>query len=187
MTGRQSARLPEGFHYLPDFLSIGEERAILERLDALTFGAVEMHGIVAKRKVLHFGWRYGYESWNITPGETIPDWLLPLRERAAGLMEETAEKIEEILLSQYPPGAGIGWHRDAPMFGSKVVGVSLLGPCRLRFQRKRGVTRDVSESQLDPRSAYLLSGQARLMWQHSIPPTKVLRYSITFRTLKQFR
>jgi alkylated DNA repair protein (DNA oxidative demethylase) len=132
-------------------------------------------------------WRYGYEPWAITPGEPIPDWLLPLRERAATLKQDKAEAIREILLSQYPPGAGIGWHRDAPMFGSKVGGLSLLGPCRLRFQRQRQAARDVSECQLEPRSAYLLSGEARLMWQHAIPHTKVLRYSISFRSLKTLR
>src|SRR5919107_3497785 len=102
--------LPEGFHYLPDFLSVGEERALLERIDGLTFRTVEMGGRVAKRKVLHFGWLYGYESWKITRGEPIADWLLPLRELAAILMEESAESIEEVLISQYPPGAGIGCH-----------------------------------------------------------------------------
>lgn len=187
MIQRRSAYLPEGYYYLPDFISVEEERDLLDRMDTLTFRAVEMRGMVAKRKVLHFGWSYGYESWKIIPGVPIPDWLLPLRDRASVLMEESAERIEEVLISHYPPEAGIGWHRDAPMFGSKVVGLSLLGPCRLRFQRKRGAVRDLSECQLDPRSAYLLSGQARVMWQHSIPPTKVLRYSITFRTLKNTR
>jgi DNA oxidative demethylase len=185
MIKNQSTGLPEGFLYLPDFLSVGEERALLDRIDGLTFRTVEMHGMVAKRKVLHFGWLYGYESWKITRGEPIADWLLPLRERAAILMEESAESIEEVLISQYAPGAGIGWHRDAPMFGPKVVGISLLGACRLRFQRKRGEVRDQSERLLDPRSAYLLTGQARAIWQHSIPDTKALRYSITFRTLKR--
>lgn len=180
-----SAGLPEGFEYLPDFLSVAEERAMLYRLDKSKFGIVEMRGMVAKRKVLHFGWMYGYESWRLTRGEPIADWLLPLRERAAAFMQASAENIQEVLISQYAPGAGIGWHRDAPMFGPKVVGISLLGNCRLRFQRKRGNVRDLFECLLEPRSAYLLSGEARLMWQHSIPETKALRYSITFRTLNK--
>ena len=112
MSRPSSDDLPEGFHYLPDFLSVEEERGILDRINTLAFGTVEMHGRVAKRRVVHFEWRYGYASWNMTLGETIPDW--PLRKRAAGLMEEPAEKIEEILLRHYPPEAGIGWHREDP-------------------------------------------------------------------------
>ncbi len=183
MTKPISAGLPEGFDYLSDFLSVSEERAILDRLDTLPFGSVEMRGMVAKRKVLHVGWMYGYKSGRVARGEPLPSWLLPWRERAAVFMHELAENIEEVLISQYAPGAGIGWHRDAPTFGPKVVGISLLGTCRLRFQRKRGDVRDLSECLLEPRSAYLLSGQARLLWEHSIPATKALRYSITFRTL----
>ena len=92
-----SAGLPKGFDYLPDFLSVSEERAILDRIDALKFGTVEMRGMVAKQKVLRFGWMYGYESWRITRAEPIADWLLALRERAAVLMQESAENIEEVL------------------------------------------------------------------------------------------
>jgi alkylated DNA repair protein (DNA oxidative demethylase) len=84
----------------------------------------------------------------------------------------------------YPPGSTIGWHRDAPMFGPEVVGVSLAAACRRRFQRGKGEGRRVAEVTLEPRSAYVLSGAARFAWQHSIPPTRALRYSITFRTVK---
>jgi alkylated DNA repair dioxygenase AlkB len=94
------------------------------------------------------------------------------------------EELVEALVSRYPPGATIGWHRDAPMFGPKIVGVSLLSACRMRFQRLLKGVRYVHELELAPRSAYLLGGASRAAWQHSIPPTKSLRYSITFRTLK---
>ncbi|MCC2642215.1 MAG: tobX [Nitrospira sp.] len=146
-----------------------------------------MHGVVAKRRVLHFGWLYGYESWQLTAGLPVPDWLLPLRDRVGALIGVPSIQLEEVLVTQYPPGAGIGWHRDAPMFGPEVVEVSFLAPCRFRFQRKRGEIRQVSERLLEPRSAYLLNGPARSAWQHSIPPAKALRYSITFRTLKVSR
>jgi alkylated DNA repair dioxygenase AlkB len=89
----------------------------------------------------------------------------------------------EILVQRYPPGSTIGWHRDAPAFGT-VIGVSLASACRLRFQRGKGDARRVWEILLEPRSGYVLAGKARTSWQHSIPPTKELRYSITFRTLR---
>ena len=144
-----------------------------------------MHGRAAKRTVRHFGLDYDYQSRDAVPGDPLPAELEFVRERAAALAEREPEELVQILISRYPPGAGIGWHRDAPMFG-RVVGVSLGAPCRMRFQRttKEG-ERLVEEIALAPRSGYLLSGQARWTWQHSIPATKDLRHSITFRTLRE--
>ena len=118
----------------------------------------------------------------VTEAEPIPDWLQPVRERCAHLSRTEPDELAEALVQRYPPGATIGWHRDAPQFG-KVVGVSLGSACRLRLRPVRGERRDVVELELEPRSAYVFSGHARWQWQHSIPPTKALRYSITFRTL----
>jgi DNA oxidative demethylase len=176
--------LPQGFEYQPDWLSQTEEQTLLDQFTTLSFSEVRMHGVVAKRRVKHFGWDYGYQSWRIIPTEPIPEWLLPLRARAARLIAAAPASLEEVLVTRYEPGSGIGWHRDAPMFGPMVVGVSLSGACRMRFQRKTGGNRETAEWLLEPRSAYVLSGPARDSWQHAIPPTKALRYSITFRTVK---
>ncbi|WP_447602670.1 alpha-ketoglutarate-dependent dioxygenase AlkB [Nitrospira sp. Nam80] len=184
MAGARSADLPSGFRYIPDFLSDSDERELIRFVRTLTFNEVRMHGVAAKRRTAHFGRVYGYETWDIMPGPPIPDALLPLRERAAGLVGVAAELFEEILITDYPPGAGIGWHRDAPMFGPAVVGVSLLSPARFRFQRRMAQERQIAESLLEPRSAYVLTGEARSSWQHSIPAGKQQRYSITFRTLR---
>jgi DNA oxidative demethylase len=177
--------LPAGFQYWPDWIPPTEEAELLAHLERLSFAQVRMHGVVAKRQVLHFGWDYGYESWRITRTHPIPDWLMPLRDKAASLMCEPPEAVEEVLVTRYQAGAGIGWHRDAPMFGPVVVGVSLKGTCRMRFQRKAGPSRETAEQVLEPRSAYVLAGAARVSWQHAIPPTKELRYSITFRTVRK--
>jgi alkylated DNA repair dioxygenase AlkB len=176
--------LPSGFAYHADWLTTDEEQSLLMHVESLLFSEVRMHGVIAKRKVVHFGWDYGYDSWTISPTEPIPDWLAPLQSRAAGLLAVSSEAVQEVLVTRYAPGAGIGWHRDAPMFGPAVVGVSLAGSCRMRFQRTRGGMRRTAEAVLCPRSAYVLAGAARFAWQHSIPPAKELRYSITFRTLK---
>ena len=175
---------PEGFTYLPDMLSTEEERTLLQQIAGLAFNDIRMHGVVAKRRVVHFGLLYGYESWQLTEAPPLPPWLFPLRDRAADLMAVSTADIQEALINQYPPGAGIGWHRDAPMFGPIVIGFSLLASCRLRLQRKLGEDRLLAEQLLEPRSAYRLAGACRTSWQHSIPPTKELRYSITFRTLR---
>jgi alkylated DNA repair protein (DNA oxidative demethylase) len=175
---------PEGLVYRPEFVSREEETDLLAWLDALDFHEVVMRGQVARRRVRHYGYDYGYESWSLVPAEPIPPELEPLRDRAAALGEVPPDELVQALVSRYPAGAGIGWHRDAPMFGAVVVGVSLGSGCRMRFQRTVRDERLTWELELEPRSAYVLAGPARSAWQHSIPAAKALRYSITFRTVR---
>ena len=177
--------LPEGLLCREDFVSAGEERQLLDELEGLDFRTLEMRGQTARRTVRHFGLDYDYEAGVLVPADPLPASMAWLRERCAALMERDPADLLQVLVSRYPQGAGIGWHRDAPMFGSRVAGVSLLGPCRMRFQRTVRGVRGTAAIDLAPRSAYLLSGKARWSWQHSIPATKELRYSITFRTLKR--
>ena len=176
---------PEGLVYREEFISSAEERQLLDELAALDFKPVTMRGQTARRTVRHFGLDYDYETGELVPADPLPESMLWLRRRCADLMEREPDDLVQILVSRYPSGAGIGWHRDAPMFGSRIAGVSLLAPCRMRFQRTVGGERSVAALELAPRSAYLLAGKARWSWQHSIPATKALRYSMTFRTLKR--
>ena len=177
--------IPDGLMYREDFISDGEERQLVSLVSSIEFRAVVMRGQAARRTVRHFGLDYDYESGELVPANPPPDAMLWLRDRCAALMERESADLVQILVSRYPPGAGIGWHRDAPMFGSRIAGVSLLGPCRMRFQRTVQGVRSLAELDLAPRSAYLLTGKARWSWQHSIPATKALRYSVTFRTLRR--
>ena len=143
-----------------------------------------MRGVPARRRARHFGLDYNYEQRaHVAEAEPLPPWLMPLRQRCAALAGVGAEELVEVLVQRYPEGATIGWHRDAPSFGV-VVGVSLGSSARLRFRRGSKGRWTTWEVDLPPRSAYVLAGEARTKWQHSIPPTKALRYSITFRTLK---
>jgi alkylated DNA repair dioxygenase AlkB len=176
----------EGLTYAEEFVTADEERGLLDAIEPLDFRAVTMRGQTARRTVRMFGLDYDYGERALLPADPLPAELEWLRERAAGLIERDAGDLVQILISRYPPGAGIGWHRDAPMFGSKIVGVSLLAPSRMRFQRRpKGGDRETEVVELAPRSAYVLSGAARWSWQHMIPPQKELRYSITFRTLRR--
>lgn len=181
---RAASEEPEGLVLRPELLTLEEEAELLERLAGLRFDPIVMHGQAARRTARHYGLGYDYESRTPQPGEPVPEWLLPVRERAAELAGEPPGALVEVLVQRYPPGATIGWHRDAPAFGT-VVGVSLGGGSRLRFQRGKGELRRVWEVALEPRSGYVLAGAARWSWQHSIPPTKELRHSITFRTLRR--
>jgi alkylated DNA repair protein (DNA oxidative demethylase) len=181
---RSPSEEPAGLLLRPELLTVGEEAQLLERLDDLRFDPIVMHGQAARRTARHYGLGYDYESRSPQPGEPVPAWLAPVRRRAADLAGEAPEDLVEVLVQRYPPGATIGWHRDAPAYET-VVGVSLGGACRLRFQRGTGERRRVWEIALEPRSGYVLAGEARRSWQHSIPPTKELRHSITFRTLRR--
>ena len=174
---------PEGSQYREDFLDETEERELLDRISSLEFHEVRMRGVAAKRRVIQYGWKYSFESFKTTEGPPVPEFLLPVRDRAASFASVAPESLSEALLTEYSPGAPIGWHRDAPGFGI-VVGVSLLARCRFRFRRGRTGAWETRDLVVEPRSAYLLSGPARSEWQHSIPPVSELRYSITFRTLR---
>jgi DNA oxidative demethylase len=179
--------LPEGLAYREDFVTPEEEDGLLEVFEQIEFRTIEMRGQIAKRTVRHFGLDYDYEGGELVPSDPIPDGMRFLRDRCAELMDREPEDLVQILVSRYPPGAGIGWHRDAPMFGSTISGVSLMGACRMRFQRTVKGERSTAAIELAPRSAYLLAGAARWSWQHSIPATKEPRYSVTFRTLRRER
>ncbi len=181
---RRSADAPAGFGYWPDFLDPAAGRALLDEIERMPFRAFEFRGVAARRRVCAFGWGYDFETRSLVPGPDVPPSLITLRDEVAPLADRPAERFEEVLVTEYPPGATIGWHRDAPAFGSTVVGVSLASTCRMRFRRDVGGAWETWERELEPRSAYLLSGAARTIWQHSIPPTPELRYSVTYRTLR---
>jgi alkylated DNA repair protein (DNA oxidative demethylase) len=175
--------LPPGLIFSPDFLTPVEENDLLSFIFQLNFGTLQMHGVTAKRRIKQFGWHYAFESYELTPADPIPANFASIAERSAALAGIQAFEWAEALVTEYPPGSGIGWHRDAPPFGI-VAGISLQGSCRMRFQTGTGSTRVTSAIELPPRSIYLLTGEVRAKWQHMIPPTRVHRYSITFRTLR---
>ena len=181
-------KLPDGFVYQSEFISAEEERVLLENIERIAFGEVRMHGVVAKRRVAHYGRGYEYDGAGLTDAAPIPKFLMPLRARVAAFAGLAPDEFAEALVTDYPERAPIGWHRDAPVF-DMIVGVSLLSDCTMHFRpwphSKNRATRTKSLTQLlEPRSAYILRGPSRTQWQHHIPPTKTRRISITFRTLR---
>jgi alkylated DNA repair protein (DNA oxidative demethylase) len=180
---RAPVEQPDGIVLQPEVITPAEESALLKRFETLRWDPIVIRGQAARRTARHFGLGYDYESRAPRPGEPIPDWIEPPRRAAAELAGVAAGDLVEVLVQRYPAGSTIGWHRDAPAFGI-VAGISLLGRSRLRFQRGKHERRRVWEVELEPRSGYVLAGGARWSWEHSIPPTKELRYSITFRTLR---
>ena len=172
----------EGFRYRPELIAPEDETLLVARVSELPFKEFEFHGYLGKRRVVSFGWRYDFSGSGLTKAEDIPEFLLPLRESAATFAGIEPGAIQHVLVTEYAPGAGIGWHRDKSVFG-EVVGISLLAPCVLRFRKKVDGKWDRVNVRAERRSAYHLSGPARSIWQHSILRVDSLRYSITFRTL----
>jgi alkylated DNA repair dioxygenase AlkB len=179
-----ASHLPEGFRYVENLVSPDEESALIAHFADLPFKEFEfIAGYRGKRRVVSFGWRYDFNERNLQKADDFPAFLIGLRQKAAKLAELAPSALQQVLITEYAPGAGIGWHKDRPIFG-KVVGVSLLFPCRFRMRRKSGDHWERATLIVAPRSGYLLSGVARNEWEHSIPPLEKLRYSVTFRNFK---
>ena len=174
--------LPEGFVYQPDFLRADEEADLLRAIAHEPFQAMDYHGFKALRRTVEFGLEYDFGSHKATPTRAFPDYILPVRDRAAAFAGIDPATLVEGMIIEYPPGAPIGWHRDAPQFGT-VIGISLRHQARMRFKPYNKAGEIVSVT-LEPRSIYVLRGSVRWQWQHSIPAVDDLRYSITFRTLR---
>ena len=175
--------LPEGLIYRPDFVTPAEAAELAARMGTLPFAPFQFHGFEGKRRIVSFGWRYDFSAGGLKPADPFPAWLRLLAGRAADFAGVPATAVVQALLTEYAPGAGIGWHRDRPPF-EDVVGVSLLAPCRFRFRRREDGGWRRTALVAEPGSAYLLRGPARREWQHSIPPVDRARYSITFRTVR---
>jgi DNA oxidative demethylase len=173
----------EGLRYVPEYLSPEEQRFLLEKLEAIRFDQwqqVRMRGQLARRRKLAYGYNYEPSDRALSPAPPIPEYLLPLRERCAAELGVSPETLAQATMTYYPPGAGIGRHKDAPFFGDKVIGVSLGSEARILFRHGREKVPMV----LEPGSLIVLTGPARSVWTHELPPVAATRYSIYFRSLK---
>ncbi|WP_288937558.1 alpha-ketoglutarate-dependent dioxygenase AlkB [uncultured Sphingomonas sp.] len=161
-----------------------EEGVLIDRIDATHLEPFRFQGWTGKRLTTSFGWSYDFEVGRPKDAPPIPDWLLPIRDRMAAFARIDPEKLIQALLIRYDPGAGIGWHRDRPIYGH-VVGISLGEPATMRFRRRRAGGFDRVAVPLDPRGGYHMDGPARYEWEHSIAPMGHPRWSITFRSLAE--
>ena len=166
------------------FVTSGEERMLIASIDAAELSPFRFHGWLGKRLTASYGWRYDFDDASFSPAEAIPDWLLPLRGKAARFAGLQPDELVQALLIRYDPGAGIGWHRDRPVF-EHLLGISLGAPATMRFRRRKSGGFDRASALLAPRSIYHLTGEARHQWEHSIAAMEVTRWSITFRSLSE--
>ena len=173
-----------GFRYRPDLIDAEEEEALAAEIAGLPFKPFEFQGYLANRRVAAFGFSYDYGRRRLEPAPDLPPFLAALRLKVAGFAGRTPERFRQVLITEYTPGAGIGWHRDKKQYG-EVVGVSLLSPASFRLRRREGEGSRRIAHVIQPRSAYQLAGEARHVWEHSIPEHRALRYALTFRTLAE--
>jgi alkylated DNA repair dioxygenase AlkB len=174
--------MPQGFRYEEDIITEVEEASLAESLSSLDLKPFEFHGHLGNRRVTSFGLRYDYARRTVEDAQEFPPFLADLRNKVAAFAGRSVSEFQQGGVNQYPPGAGIGWHKDKPQFGA-IVGVSLLAPATMRLRRPQGDRWIRRSQELKPRSIYILDGEARTNWEHSVPPVSALRYSLTFRTL----
>lgn len=175
--------MPAGFRYAPDLIDTAEEARLVEAFADLPFKEFEFHGFLGKRRVVPFGFRFDYNDGGLQTAAPMPDFLLPLRDRAAVFAGLPADRLAHALVTEYRLGAAIGWHRDRPHYDD-VIGISLSSPCTFRLRRKRDASWERASLRIDRRSIYLMRGPSRWEWEHSIPAVDALRYSITFRSMR---
>ena len=181
------SKLPEGFSYRRELVTRQEEAALVADIRALPLEEAKYKEYTARRRTVSYGGQYDYTLNKLEAAPSIPAFLWALREQVAGWAGVPADKFVHGLVSEYRPGTPLGWHRDIPDF-EVIAGVSLAGTARMRLRPYRPGEKqrreDVIALELEPRSAYIIRGEARWGWQHSVSPTKELRYSITFRTAR---
>src|SRR6266542_3439828 len=184
-----SAKVPDGFSYRHNFISEAEEHELIQEIQKLHLTPFKYYQFTGKRRTASFGWQYEFGASEITTAPDPPAFLLPVRTRAGNLFNIDPNSLIQTSIMEYSTGSPIGWHRDIPHFGV-VVGISLGAACRIRFRKYNRVRSknlngdEILSIELQPSSIYLMSGPSREIWQHSIPPAKELRYSITMRTLR---
>ena len=176
------APLVPGLAFREELIGKDEEKQLVRNIEGVHLSPFKFQGWEGKRLTHTFGWRYDFDDRSFAPADPLPDWLLPVRDKAAAFGGTAPGDFVHALVTRYDPGAGIGWHRDRPQF-AKVVGITLAGSATLRFRRRIDGGFQRTSIELAPRSAYLLSGEAREQWEHGIAAHEALRYSITFRTL----
>jgi DNA oxidative demethylase len=178
-----AAELIPGLALSDGFIDAAEEAELVARMADVELAPFQFQGFEGKRLTHSYGWRYDFQDQSFQKTEPLPQWLEPLRRKAAALAALEPEELIQALLIRYDPGAGIGWHKDRPVF-DRVVGISMGAPTVMAFRQRLGPGRfQRVKVPLAPRSAYLLSGEVRHKWEHGIAAHDALRFSITFRSL----
>ena len=175
---------PQGFRYVANFITPAIEQELIARIQQLPLTPFQFGAFEGRRRVASFGRRYDYTDRRLLGADDIPEWAIPIASRVEAFGALPPGSVRQVLCTEYGQGVGIGWHRDRPYY-DQVFGLSLGAPCKFRFRRKTGSRWERFSVDAQPCSLYLMSGECRHVWEHSIPPVEAPRYSITFRTLAE--
>ena len=172
---------------MPDFLTNEEESHLCDTIGKIPLHTFKFQGYEAKRKTASFGYDYSFDKRTISKGQDIPMEFDALVEKVSRHLEIHQDDIAELLVTEYPIGSVINWHRDAPPF-EIIAGISLCTDCIFRLRpndKARQGRKAIISFPVKRRSLYIMQGSARTDWQHSISPVPEVRYSITLRTLRK--
>ena len=142
------------------FVTPAEETALTAHIDDVGLSPFKFQQWTGKRLTRSFGWSYDFETGRVAPADPIPSWLEPVRARAAHFAGLRPADLIQALVIRYDPGAGIGWHKDRPVY-EHVIGLSLGAPATMRFRRRINGKFERATAPLTPRAIYHLSGEAR--------------------------
>lgn len=182
----EPATIIDGFTYVQNFINPQEEKHLLEEIAKLDLHTFKFQGYEAKRNVASFGYDWNFDSKTLSKGKDIPIAFYDILLKTAQHLGLEKENFAELLVTEYPIGSVINWHRDAPPF-DLIAGISLLSDCRFRLrpqEKSQQIKSKTKSFDVQRRSLYVMQSSARSEWQHSISPVKNIRYSITLRTLK---
>ncbi|MFZ6647710.1 alpha-ketoglutarate-dependent dioxygenase AlkB [Undibacterium sp. TJN25] len=174
--------MPEGFRYQQELISVEEEMLLASQIAALPLTPYEFRGFLANRNVFAFGFRYDYKMRSLIKAPDIPPFLQKIREKIAAFANREPEDFRQVLVTEYKSGTALAWHRDRLQY-DEIVGISLLSPANFRLRRRQEDGWLRASQIIAPRSAYIMAGEVRMLWEHSIPAVEAPRYSLTFRTM----
>lgn len=175
--------LPSGMTLWPEFVTAAEEEELAAAVDAAPLAPFRFHQWEGKRLTASYGRGYDFSRGAMIEAPPFPTWLCALANRAAEQAGIDVGGVAQGLVIRYDPGAGIGWHRDRPQFGT-VLGLSLSSEVAMRMRQRRPGGFERRAVVLPRRSLYRLEGPARWEWEHSILPVDETRRSITLRSLR---
>lgn len=171
-----------GLFVIEDFVDDSAQTSLIAEIEKTSLAPFRFQQWTGRRETASYGLHYDFTAYTLSEAEAFPPWLDKLARQVEAAFELSCRSIVHALLTRYPVGAAIGWHRDRPIFGD-VFGISLGTEAMLRLRRRKPAGFSRYSLPLRPGSLYRLSGEARQHWEHSIAPLTQVRWSITLRTV----
>ena len=157
-----------GLTYARNFLSEGEEEALVKEIDR--------HDWIRdlSRRVQHYGWRYNYKARRIESSDylgPLPKWAEFIADRLVS-SALVAQPPDQLIVNEYIGDQGIGKHSDSKSFADGIATISLLESWEMVFRKKPLKCKRTVPQVLERRSVAVMNGASRWDWTHEIPGRK---------------